>query len=112
MTRLSGMIPAEAARARDTHRRRVLLRLAAGAAALTVAAVLALPAVAQEPAFHIRAHPSAAPQMFHVDPRPLDRVTCLIVAARLTGRPVMVRWQGEVIYTFIVATCVPAGEPV
>jgi hypothetical protein len=35
----------------------------------------------------------------------------LIEAARLTGRPVMIRWQGEVVYTFIVATCVP-GEPV
>jgi hypothetical protein len=48
MTRIPGMIAAEAARSRGTRRRRVLLRLAAGAAALTVAAVLALPAVAQE----------------------------------------------------------------
>ena len=47
MTRIPGMIPAEAARYRDTRRRRFLLRCAAGAATVTLLAALALPAVAQ-----------------------------------------------------------------
>ena len=111
MTRIPGMIPAEAARYRDTRRRRFLLRCAAGAATVTLLAALTLPAVAQEPAYQVTAYPSAAPSMVQTHPDHLSRIDCLLFAAAITGSPVMIEWRGVTVYTFWVARCVPAGEP-